>query len=233
MSENQLEILVQPIVNLPQKRVAFYECIPCVTLDNGMIINLNTYSGTSKNLPSNQAIEKMILFQTLQFVRRHHVTHPNHGFVCTLSPTLYKDIHALEEFFEFLHKTHFPFHGLIFEVPLDISASQLQHLLPLKNYGVRIMGKWTDTDLPTNLTELPSPPVDFIVLPYSKLSAWLNKQPRRKGLESLSQILEITPMTIISHVEKEQDLYHRLPVTFDFAIGSAFGLTKPFYHIQS
>jgi len=232
LRDNQLEILTQPIVNLPQKRLTFFHCVPCVTVENGMLMNLNTLSGSPSNLLSNQAMDQMILFQTLQFARRHHTTHPNHGFVCSLLPTLYKDPHCLEEISEFLHKSHFPFQGLIFEVPLDMSDSNFKNLSQLKNYGARFIGKWQNKGLPKNLRDLQTLSVDFIMLPYSELSMWLKKRPRRQSLESLQQILEISPQTIISQVDKEQDLYHHLPVPFDFAIGNAFGTVKPFYHIQ-
>lgn len=232
LKDNQLEILTQPIVSLPQKRLSFFYCVPCVTVENGMVINLNTLSVMPNYSLSHQAIERMILFQTLQFVRHHHKTHPNHAFVCTLSPILYKDHACLEEIGEFLHQSHFPFQALIFEVPLDMSDSLFNKLAQLKHYGARFIGKWENKDLPKNLMELPVRTIDFLNLPYIELSTWLKKQPRRRSLECLQQILELSPQTIISNVDKEQDLYHYLPVPFDFAAGDAFGLVKPFYHIQ-
>jgi hypothetical protein len=232
LRENQLEVLAQPIVNLPQKRLRFFKCVPCVTVENGMVINLTTLAESPDHFQSQQAIDRMVLFQTLQFVRRHHQTHPKYGFVCTLSPTIYKDLPCLEEVIEFLHKSHFPFQGLILEVPIDIADSLFTNLSQLKHHGVQFIGKWQDNALPNNLSELAFPPVDFINLPYPYLSAWLKAQPHRQGIESLHEILEITPQTIISQVDKEQDLYQHLPVPFDFASGNAFGLTKPFYHIQ-
>ncbi|MDF3033750.1 MAG: diguanylate phosphodiesterase [Alphaproteobacteria bacterium] len=232
LRDNQLEILVQPIVNLPQKRLSFFSCIPCATMENGMPINLNTPSESPNTLSSNQALDKMVLFQTLQFVRRHHATHPNHGFICTLSPSVYKDRHSLEEITEFLHQTHFPFSGLIFEVPLNMTVPLFNTFSQLKGYGVRFIGKWQNKELPINLAEMAIPSVDFIMLPYGELSAWFKRQPHRQSLASLRHVLEAFPQTIISHVDQEQDLYDRLPLPFDFASGGAFGLPKPFYHIQ-
>ncbi|MBM3468741.1 MAG: EAL domain-containing protein [Alphaproteobacteria bacterium] len=233
LRDNQLEILTQPIVSLPQKRLSFFYCVPCVTLESGALINLNTLSSSAAELPSLQALERMILFQTLQFVRRHHVTHPNHGFVCHLSPLIYKDTHCLEEICDFLHKSHFPFQGLIFDVSVDISESALQNLLQLSHFGVRFMGNYLQKSLPENLSELMIPSVDFITLPYGELLKWLKKYPRRQSLESLQQVFEASPQIIVSQVSQEQELYHNLPLPFDFASGKAFGLAKPFYHIQA
>ena len=232
LRDNQLEILTQPIVNLPQKRLSFFYCVPCVTIENGMIINLNTFLGATNNLATQQAIERMILFQNLQFVRRHCASHPNHAFICSLSPILYQDTSCFQEFCEFLHKSHFPYQAVIFEIPLDISTSHFNNVANLKKYGARFIGQWKSNELPENLGDLPVPAVDFIMLSYSGISAWLKKQPRRQSLGVLQQILESTPQTIISHVEKEQDLYHYMPLPFDYAAGSAFGGAKPFYHIQ-
>jgi hypothetical protein len=232
LREKQIEILTEPIVNLPQKRLMFFSCIPCVTLENGMLINLGTLSIPSTHLSFNQAIDRMILFQTLQFIRRHHATHPNHGFVCYLSPTIYKDHQCLEEICDFLHKSHFPLQGLIFNIPLDIAEPIFKRLSQLNHYGVRFIGKWQKKPLPENLEVLLAPLTDFIMLPYYEVVSWLKGQPRRQKLESLHQLLESTPQIIISHVDQEQELYHNLPLPFDYASGSAFGLPKPFYHIQ-
>lgn len=232
LRDNQIEVLTEPIVNLPQKRLTFLSCIPCVTVENGMLINLNTFSSSSSSLLFNQAIDRIILFQTLQFIRRHHATHPNHGFACYLPPTIYKDHQCFQEICDFLHKSYFPFQALIFIVPLDITEPIFKHLSQLNHYGTRFIGKWQDKPLSENLKELLVPPMDFIMLPYHKLSSWLKGQPRRQSLESLHQILESSPQIIISHVDQEQDLYHNLPLSFDYASGNAFGLPKPFYHIQ-
>jgi hypothetical protein len=232
LRDNQIEILTEPVVNLPQKRLMFFSCIPCVTIENGMLIKLNTLSATSSHLSFNQALDRMILFQTLQFIRRHHITHPNHGFICYLSSTIYKDHQCLEEICDFLHKSHFPFQSLIFDVPLDISEPIFKHLAQLNHYGVRFIGKWHEKALPENLGGLLGPNVDFIMLPYDKIFSWLKGQPRRQSLESLHQVLESAPQVIISHVNQEQELYHNLPLPFDYASGNAFGLPKPFYHIQ-
>jgi hypothetical protein len=232
LRDNQIEILTEPIVNLPQKRLMFFFCIPCVTVDNGMLINLNTLSVASSHLSFNQAVDRMVLFQTLQFIRRHHVTHPNHGFVCYLSPTIYKDHECLEEICDFLHKSHFPFQALIFDIPLDIAEPVFKHLSQLNHYGVRFMGKWQEKPLPENLEGLLAPSMDFIMLPYYKIFSWLKGQPRRQSLEFLQQALESASQIIISHVSQEQELYHNLPLPFNYASGNAFGLPKPFYHIQ-
>lgn len=232
LKENQLEILTQPVVNLPQKRLTFFSCVPCVTMENGMLINLNTLRKSANNIASSQAIDRMILFQTLQFVRRHYATHPYHGFICSLPEAIYKDGHFLEEVGSYLHKSHFPFRSLILEIPLDIQETAFTNLLQLGQYGVRFIGKWQNKALPKNLAELIIPSVDFIMLPYGELSGWQKKKPRRQSIESLQQILDISPQVIISDVHQEQELYHNLPLPFDYALGDAFGIAKPFYHIQ-
>lgn len=232
LKDNQVEILVRPIVNLPQKRLTFFHCIPCVIIENGANINLNTLSGDSESLPSYQAIDRILLFRVLQFVRRQKAIHPNYGFVCHLSPAIYKDHQCLEELCNFLQQSHFPFQGLIFEVPLEITETTLNHLSRFVRQGVRLVGKWQDKPLPENIADLVVPKVDFITLPYSELSLWMKKRPHRQGLESLQKILEIPSQIIISNVSHEQDLYQNLPLPFDYASGSAFGLAKPFHQIQ-
>ena len=232
LRNNQIEILTEPIVNLPQKRLTFFSCIPCATIENGILINLDTLLMSSSHLSFNQAIDRIVLFQTLQFIRRHHITLPNHRFACYLSPTIYKDHQCLEEVFNFLHKSHFPFHALIFYIPLNVSEPIVNHLSQLNHYDVRLIGKWQDKPLPENLEELLIPHVDFIMLPYDKIFAWLKGQPRRQSLGALHQILKSAPQIIISRVNREQELYHHLPLPFDYACGNAFGLPKPFYHIQ-
>lgn len=232
LKENQLEFLVQPIVNLPQKRLTFFSCIPCISIDDGTLMKLNTHCDSANNVSSNHAIDKMILLQTLEFIRRHHTIYPNHSFICALPSSFYKDASSVEEFTKFLYQTDFPFLALIFEIPLNIQESLFNNLSQLKKHGTRFIGKWPNNELPTNLAEIIIPYMDFIMAPYSALSTWLKHKPRRQSLASLHHTLEGAPQIIVSNVEKEQDLYFNLPLPFDFASGEAFGAPKPFCHIQ-
>lgn len=232
LRENQLEILAEPIVTLPQKRVTFFSCLPCATIENGMLINMNTVSGTAKYLSFFHALDRMTLFLTLQFVRRHHATHPTHGFICSLPPSIYEDRASLEEFCDFLHNSHFPIAGMIFEIPLNIPKNAFNNLSRLTDYGVRFIGKWQGKVLPDNLTDINIPSVDFIRFPFSDVLMWINRHPRRQSLASLQQALEFSPQVIISGVDQEQDFHHKLPLPFDYGSGQAFGVPKPLCHIQ-
>jgi hypothetical protein len=232
LKENHLEVLVQPIVNLPQKRLAFFACIPCISVGNSMLVKLNTHVDPTNTIPPSPAIDKMVLFQTLQFIRRHHTATPNHAFICPIPSSISKDHHFMEEIRDFLHQTHFPFSALIFEVPLAIADPIFDNFSRLKQYGTRLVGKWEGKELSPNLAEMTSSSADFIMLPYSQLLTWLKKKPRRQSLASLRHVLDIAPQIIISHVEKEQDFYGHFPLPFDFGSGHAFGLPKPLHHIQ-
>jgi hypothetical protein len=232
LKENHLEVLVQPIVNLPQKRLAFFACIPCIPVGNSMLVKLNTHVDPTNTIPPSPAIDKMVLFQTLQFIRRHHTATPNHAFICPIPSSILKDRHFIEELTDFLYQTRFPFSALIFEVPLVIADPIFHNFSLFKQYGARLVGKWEGKELSPNLTEMTGSSVDFIMLPYSRLLTWLKKKPRRQSLASLRYTIDIAPQIIISQVEKEQDFYGHFPLPFDFGTGNAFGLPKPLHHIQ-
>jgi len=232
LQDNQLETFVQTIVNLPQKRLAFLSCIPCLTVGSGITINLNTLAAVSSNVPSTQAFDWMILCHILQFVRHNHMINPHYGFMGRLPVTVYEDKACFEDLWAFLCQTHFPFQSLIFEVPLDIPESTFANFLPLQQAGVRFIGNAEDNPPLVSLTNWSYPPVDFVKLSYGKIMKWLCQQPRRHGLASLQQMLEICPPFIISQIPQEQEFYRNLPLTFDYGAGRAFGVVKPFSHIQ-
>jgi len=234
LKDNQVELLVEPIVNLPQKRLSFLSCIPSTTLSNGTLINLNSIVaptiGNTKVF--HQTIDMMFLLQTWQFIRRYHHSHPTHRFVCRLAPSIYQDPLCLDEIFTFFHKSRFPFRDLIFEVDLEEAEAHLSDLTSLNHHGAQLMGIWQNKPLPEKLASLSRPNIDFIALPYDDLIAWMAQWPRRQGLESLKEILNWPTQIIVSNVPQEQDLYQNLPLAFDFATGPAFGIPKPFSQLQ-
>jgi hypothetical protein len=174
----------------------------------------------------------MFLFQTWQFIRRYHHSHPALRFVCRLAPSIYQDPLCLEEIFTFFHKSRFPFRDLIFEVDLEEVEAHLNNLTSLNHHGAQLMGTWQNKPLPEKLASLSRPNIDFIALPYDGLIAWMAQWPRRQGLETLKEILNGPTQIIVSNVPQEQDLYQTLPLAFDFAAGPAFGVPKPFSQLQ-
>lgn len=232
LRDELIEILTEPIVSLPQKRLAFFSCMPVLTVHENLTINLLTLKNLSHNLLWQNAFDMMVLFQTLQFIRRQGETHPNHGFICHLPSTVYKDIECFHEIIKFLLKSHFPFHSLIFLIPIEHTHNLLHHF-PQKNpYGIRFISIWQDHTSFLTASELAKLPVDFIMLSYPQLSLWAKQKTRAQGRQTLDQILNGTSQIIISQVSQEQELYTQFPLSFDYASGNAFGLAKPFYHFQ-
>ena len=234
LKDHQLEILSEPVVTLPQKRLSFLSCIPATTLPNGDLVNLNTIEAgpAGETKVFHQTIDMMFLFQILQFIRHHYKSYPSYRFICRLAPSIYQDSLCLDEIFSFLHKSHFPFQGLIFEVDLEELGASLSDLTCLNRYGIRLMGTWQNKPLPKKLNSLVWPNIDFIALSYGDLVAWIKQWPRRQGLDALKGILDWPSQIIVSNVPQEQDLYQDLPISFDFAAGPAFGIPKPFSQIQ-
>ena len=227
LKNDTLEMLVQPVVSLPQKRVAFFQCIPSMAVEHGIRVNLAALAGKPRNLLSGKAIDKVILIKTLQFIQHCQAAHPTHIFICHLPATLYKDHQAVSEIYNFIHQSRFCVQNLVFEISLSVPAPALHYLSAHLQAGIRLLGKWQDKPLPENLEELSPAHLDFMAISYPGLRDWVKKKPRRLGLELLSQTLETVCPLIICNVSGEQEFHENLPLAFDYASGAAFGLPKP------
>lgn len=115
LRQDRVELHLQPIVGLPQRKIRFYECFSRVRTEEGAVIRPETYLEIAKQAGLVGAIDNMLLFRCVQLVRKAQSRRHNVGFFCNISGNTLEDRAFFSDFVDFLAANRELASNLIFE----------------------------------------------------------------------------------------------------------------------
>jgi cyclic-di-GMP phosphodiesterase TipF (flagellum assembly factor) len=116
LNENRVELHLQPIVSLPQRRTQFYEGFTRLKDASGRIILPGEFMPAADQAGLTSTIDNMLLFRCIQIVRKLAKQDRRIGIFCNLSPRSLSDEQFFPQFLEFM-RDHIDLSGsLIFEI---------------------------------------------------------------------------------------------------------------------
>jgi len=119
LRKERIDLYLQPIVGLPQRKPVFYECFSRIRAANGTIISPDQYMDLAKQEGLIGAIDNMLLFRCVQLVRRLQDRRPNVGFFCNISANTLQDRDFFSDFVEFMGAHQELAKNIIFEFSQD------------------------------------------------------------------------------------------------------------------
>jgi len=102
LRDDRVELVLQPIVSLPQRERRFYECFSRLRTEAGAMILPEQYIGIAEAAGLIAAIDNMLLFRCVQLVRKVHSRNENIDFFCNISAHTIADGNFFANFVEFL-----------------------------------------------------------------------------------------------------------------------------------
>jgi cyclic-di-GMP phosphodiesterase TipF (flagellum assembly factor) len=112
---NRVDLYLQPIVTLPQRKVRYYEAMSRLRTDRGEVMHAAefvTQAETAKLMP---AIDNLVVFRCVQVVRRLLLKNRDIGLFCNLSASTLLDSASFPQLLEFLDANRAIAPALIFE----------------------------------------------------------------------------------------------------------------------
>jgi cyclic-di-GMP phosphodiesterase TipF (flagellum assembly factor) len=187
LMENRVELHLQPIVQLPQRKTAFYEGFTRLKDANGRLILPQEFIPAAEQAGLMGTIDNVLLFRCVQIVRKLMKQDRRIGIFCNLSPSALADEHFFPQFLDFMRDNRDLAGSVIFEIPQDAYENRT-------SIEARAMGKLVDTgfrfsiDRVTN-TEIDLPDLERSGVRYLKVAAaTLVEQIVRRGLRPRSAI---------------------------------------------
>jgi cyclic-di-GMP phosphodiesterase TipF (flagellum assembly factor) len=119
LRKERVDLYLQPIVGLPQRKPVFYECFSRIRAADGTIISPDQYMDLAKQEGLIGAIDNMLLFRCVQLVRRLQDRRPNVGFFCNISANTLQDRDFFSDFVEFMGAHQELAKNIIFEFSQD------------------------------------------------------------------------------------------------------------------
>ena len=116
---NRIELFLQPIVTLPQRKVRYYEALARLRHDDGSVlepIEFLRHAEAGGLLP---AIDNLMVFRCVQVVRRLSTKNREVGLFCNMSAAMLGDAKVFKELTDFLDANRVLAPYLVFEFAQD------------------------------------------------------------------------------------------------------------------
>ena len=235
LTENRVDLFLQPIVSLPQRRTQFYESFSRLRDETGRVMMPAEYLAVAEPGGLVTAIDNLLLFRCVQIVRRLAKQDRRIGIFCNVSMASLADESFFPRFLELLTVNQDLAGALIFEFgqqAFDARGSvEARSMGKLAELGFRFsLDKLTDLDL--DLQDLARSDVKFIKVGAQLLLEELTERDGRLVLRSIPDLAaeDFTALTrrygvsvIAEKVESERQVVDILELNIDLGQGHLFG----------
>jgi cyclic-di-GMP phosphodiesterase TipF (flagellum assembly factor) len=227
LRENAVELALQPIVSLPQRKRRYFECYSRVRTHDGKIIVPEQYLDVAERYGLLTAIDNLLLFRCIQTLRRIRKSNANLGFFLNISPHTLVDRGFFRDFIQLMAQNIELAPALVFEFPQRALAqadeSLWRDLERLAQMGFRFsLDQVTDLDI--DASDLSARHFRFL-----KLDATRVLEAAREGLfgadpKMLKRTLDSYAIDlVVERIETEPMLIELLDMQIDFGQGFLFG----------
>ena len=223
LQEERVELALQPIVSLPQRKRRFYECFSRVRAGHGLVIMPEQYIGLAERAGLITAIDNMLLFRCIQLLRKLRQRNLELGFVCNISQHTLSDRGFFRDFIAFMHDNAELAGSIVFEFPQRaisaIGDNLRRDLDALARLGFRFsLDQVTGLDL--DIDALAALSFRFVKVEANRLlspdsgvaPAELKRRLDAHGID-----------LIVEKIETEAMLVEMLDLNIDFGQGYLFG----------
>jgi cyclic-di-GMP phosphodiesterase TipF (flagellum assembly factor) len=238
LHENRVELHLQPIVSLPQRKTAFYEGYTRLKDAGGRIILPQDFIPAAEEAGMMTTIDYALLFRCVHIVRRLQKQDRRVGIFCNLSPRVLADDAIFPHFHDFMRENRDLAGAVIFEIPQQTFDART-------SLEARAMAKLTDlgfrfsidkvTDLAFDLPDLERAGVRYVKATAHDIVA----QWAREGVRPRSAITrEIDAADIVAvmqrygvdliaeRIEAENAVVEILDLNCGYGQGHLFGAAR-------
>ena len=138
---NRVDLFLQPIVTLPQRKVRFYEAVARLRAGDGEQLMAGDFLSHAEAGGLMPKIDNLMVFRCVQVVRRLLSKNREIGLFCNVSPTTLADSGSFPQFMEFLEANKAIAPALVFEFTQSalrqMGATETERLAALAQRGYR------------------------------------------------------------------------------------------------
>ncbi len=235
LTENRVDLYLQPVVSLPQRRTTYYESYSRLRDASGGVIMPAEYLAVAEPAGLMTAIDNLLLFRCVQIVRRLARQDRRVGIFCNISMASLGDEEFFPQFLDLLRANRDLAPALIFEIGQAAfearTGVQARNMARLADLGFRFsIDKVTNLDL--DLQDLTRADVKFVKVSAQALLDELTEVDDRLVLRSLPDLAaedfallmrRYGVELIAEKVENERQVIDILDLDIGLAQGHLFG----------
>src|SRR6478609_7558720 len=231
VEENRLDIYLQPMVTLPQRKVRFYEAVTRLRDDKDQILAADDFIATAESGGLIGRIDHMVMLRCIQVLRRLMVRSKDVGVFCNVSGVTLGNPTYFAQCLDFLEANRALARSFVLEFKQatfrDLGPTETENLAALSQRGYRFSIDHV-TDLRIEPRELADRGVRFIKVPAALLL-----DPRQASASDihpsdLSDLLGRFGIDLIAErIEGERAVVDLLDYDVRFGQGFLFAPPRP------
>jgi cyclic-di-GMP phosphodiesterase TipF (flagellum assembly factor) len=240
LAENRVELHLQPVVTLPQRKTTFYEGFSRLRDETGRMILPQEFIPAAEAAGLMSFVDNALMFRCVQIVRKVAEKDKRIAIFCNLSPKGLADDLFFPQFYSFMRENADLAGSLIFEIPQEAfeqrTSVEARAMARLADLGFRFsMDRVTRIDQ-IDLADLERSGVRYLKMAGQTLLDQVVKQGLRPkssitreiaAVDLASVCLRFAVEIIAERVETESVVRELLDIDIGLAQGHLFGPPRP------
>jgi cyclic-di-GMP phosphodiesterase TipF (flagellum assembly factor) len=227
---SRIELHLQPIVTLPQRKVRYYEAMSRLRTENGDVLMAGRFIAQAELGGLMPQIDNMVVFRCVQVLRRLLLKNREVGVFCNLSTATLTDAVVFPQLLEFLEANRAIAPSLV----LEFTQSGLRHVGPIENESLAALHDRGFRFSLDNVTDLRLEPRELVSRGFRFVKMPANFMLQRGGPSSdihpadLSDLLGRFGIDLIAEkIESEVSVVDLLDYDVKFGQGFLFSPPRP------
>src|ERR1700704_2206971 len=231
VEENRIDIYLQPMVTLPQRKVRFYEAVTRLRDDKDQVLAADDFIAIAEAAGLIGRIDHMVMLRCVQVLRRLMVRNKDVGVFCNVAATTLGNPTTFAQCLDFLEANRALAPSFVLEFKQatfrNLGPIETEHLAALAQRGYRFSVDHV-TDLRIEPRELADRGVRFIKVPASLLLDQRQTSASDIHPSDLSDLLGRFGIDLIAErIEGERSVVDLLDYDVRFGQGFLFAPPRP------
>jgi cyclic-di-GMP phosphodiesterase TipF (flagellum assembly factor) len=231
VEENRIDIYLQPMVTLPQRKVRFYEAVTRLRDERDQVLSADDFISVAEAAGLIGRIDHMVMLKCVQVLRRLMVRNKDVGIFCNVAASTLGNPATFAQCLDFLEANRALAPSFVLEFKQatfrNLSQIETEHLAALAQRGFRFSIDHV-TDLRIEPRELADHGVRFIKVPASLLLDQRQTSAADIHPSDLSDLLGRFGIDLIAErIEGERSVVDLLDYDVRFGQGFLFAPPRP------
>lgn len=229
VKQDRIDLFMQPIVNLPQRKMRFFEMFSRIRIKPQVYLAAERYIEVAIRQDLAPSIDNLLLLRSLQMIR--DTGDDGHAYFCNITTLTLNDPKFMGDLVEFIAQNRDLAPRLVFELGQRDLASISADALPVLG-GLSSLGCRFSMDLVKSISfdyaQLEARRIRFIKVEAGLLLKELKDSGGLRRLKRMKSELDGNGIDmIVEKIESEKQLIELLDLDIDYGQGFLFGKPEP------
>jgi len=227
LEDNRVDLYLQPIVSLPQRKLRYYEALSRLRDKTGQVIMPAQYMQVAGQAGLMSVVDNLLLFRCVQIVRRLTQKSRDIGIFCNISGDTLTDKEFFPQFLDYMRVNKDLAGQIIFEFSqeavINAGMEGERNLTTLANMGFALSMDHVDT-LALDFLRLKAIGFRHLKVRGATMLRGMNNAGAAVAAEDFKKLLTRHGLNLIAErVEDEKTVLQLLDYAVDYAQGYLFG----------